>query len=174
MKLRMLALVLAFGTPPLAAAAQQAAAPACAAMDKDLPAVMAAWPDRTGLPSAATEAGLPGAQILVGRAGQVSLHRSAEITYPAAPGKAGGADSFGGLLEFAVDQPGDYAVALSSGAWLDVAHAGKPIVSSAHGHGPACSTIHKVVDFQLQPGRYVLEISANPEPRVGLMLLRRP
>ena len=51
---------------------------------------------------------------------------------------------------------------------------GQPQISTAHGHGPACSTIRKMVDFSLQPGRYVLQISANAEAEISVLVTRAP
>lgn len=64
---------------------------------------------------------------------------------------------------FEVRQAGTYRVAAGGVAapirplWLDVAGADyKPLASTAHGHGPTCTSITKVVEFQLKPGRYTL------------------
>ena len=38
---------------------------------------------------------------------------------------------------------------LSAGAWIDVVKDGAQVASSAHGHGPACSTLRKQVAFEL-------------------------
>lgn len=41
--------------------------------------------------------------------------------------------------------------------WLDVAGAdNRPLAAVAHGHGPACSTVTKVVEFRLARGRHVV------------------
>ena len=66
------------------------------------------------------------------------------------------------------------AFAASTGAWLDVLKDGKPVASSAHAHGPDCSTIHKQVEFKLEPGRYVLQISANADAKLPILLAKRP
>lgn len=62
---------------------------------------------------------------------------------------------------FTVATAGTYTVAAGGTTapvkplWLDVAGAdGKPLASVAHGHGAACTSITKAVDFVLKPGRY--------------------
>jgi hypothetical protein len=76
------------------------------------------------------------------------------LNKPAAP------NTYAGLFTLTIETAGTYSIALSQGAWIDVAPAGgKPLSSIAHSHGPACSTVHKVVDFALQPGAYVVQVS---------------
>lgn len=42
--------------------------------------------------------------------------------------------------------------------------------SVEHGHRPQCSGIRKIVDFELSPGRYPLQLSASKEARVTAMI----
>ncbi len=60
------------------------------------------------------------------------------------------------------------------GAWIDVVRDGKPLESIAHGHGPACSGIRKIVDFALQPGRYLVSIDGNEAPEVSILVAAKP
>jgi hypothetical protein len=48
---------------------------------------------------------------------------------------------------------------------------GAGVISSAHGHGPDCTGIRKMVDFALTPGRYTVQISANAAPQITVMAL---
>lgn len=171
------ALVAAVAGPALASgatAAEPPAAAACTATDADLPPALAAWTRKVELASATTAAGLSGASLAAGQAAHVALHGTREVTYPVQPAKPGGSVAHGGLLRIVVDQPGTYRVALSSGAWIDLVRDGEAAASTAHGHGPACSTIRKMVDFPLQPGAYVLQISANAEPDISVLAAKLP
>ena len=162
---------------PLPAAAQSemaAQGPACATTDTSLPPALAAWPTKVEMSSAASVADLPKAVVVTGQAARVSLHGTRDVAYPVQPEKPGGSVAHGGLLAFSIDQPGAYRVALSSGAWIDVIKDGQSQISTAHGHGPACSTIRKMVDFTLQPGRYVLQISANADAEISVLVTRAP
>ena len=47
---------------------------------------------------------------------------------------------------------------------------GKSVLSTAHAPGPACTGIRKTVQFPLQPGKYVLQISANADPAIDVMV----
>lgn len=81
---------------------------------------------------------------------------------------------------FEVTTAGRYAVAVGSARsapkplWLDIAGAdGKPLTAVGHGHGPACSSITKIVDFDLTPGRYTLlvtELTGGDQPVRALIV----
>jgi hypothetical protein len=60
-----------------------------------------------------------------------------------------------------------------TGAWVDIVKDGKTIAPIAHAHGPDCSGIHKMVDFMLKLGSYTLEIAANGQPQLALLVARR-
>ncbi|MBI1360956.1 MAG: homogentisate 1,2-dioxygenase [Alphaproteobacteria bacterium] len=124
--------------------------------------------------SAADAKGLSAAAVQPGVAVNAALHPTRQVAYAAQPEKPGGSVAHGGLLGFTISEAGTYRVALGSGAWIDVLKNGEAIDSSDHGHGPACSSIRKVVSFALQPGAYVLQISANAGDRVGVLITRAP
>lgn len=154
---------------PGVAPAQPAQA-SCAAQDAALPPALAAWTAKTDVVSATAAAGLPAATIRVGQAVRITLHPAPQVSYPLAPAKPAGPGLSGGLLRFQVDRAGTYRVALGAGAWIDVVRDGKAVDSAAHGHGPACSTIRKMVDFPLQPGAYVLQLSGAGEPQTTVLV----
>ena len=39
---------------------------------------------------------------------------------------------------------------------------GAALPSVHHGHGPACTPIRKLVDWDLKPGRYLLQLTGEP------------
>lgn len=165
------------GAAPLAAAeAQMDKAPAasCGEAGVALPETLAGWATRTPLAAAADKKGAAGAMLTPGKAVDATLARTATVDYVLRPEKPGGSVSFGGLLGFTIAEAGTYRVALGSGAWIDVVKDGKAIVSSAHGHGPDCSGIRKMVDFPLTAGRYILQVAANGAPTLPLLLTRLP
>ena len=158
---------------PLAAWAEDAG-PACGAVDVALAAPFAAWTSRTELASAARTADLPAAALTPGRAVNAALHPAAQLAFVMAPGKPLAPGGQGGMLSLTISQPGVYAIALGSGAWIDVLKGVAPVESTAHSHGPACSSIHKIVDFPLQPGSYVVQLSGGPDPITSILVVRRP
>ena len=94
------------------------------------------------------------------------------MTYPLAPVKPGAAGAHGGVFAFEITRPARYRVALGGGAWIDVVQGSKALESKAHSHGPECSPVTKMVDFDLKSGRYLLEVSGSPTPTLGLMVAR--
>jgi hypothetical protein len=139
----------------------QAASPACATVDASLPVPWTGWT----LPEQIQGAATPGTvtKLLVGRAYSAALRASPTVTYAVPLNKPAAPATFGGLFTFSISSSGTYSIALSDAAWIDVASAdGKVFSSVAHGHGPACTSIHKVVDFTFAPGTYILQLSAAP------------
>lgn len=88
------------------------------------------------------------------------------------PEKPGEPASNGGIFTFNVPTAGRYRIALGAGAWIDVLKGAVPAASVAHAHGPACSTIRKMVDFKLQPGRYLLQIAGSSAATLPMMVSR--
>ncbi len=145
---------------PVAARAQMApdAPPACTAVDKAVPAPWTGWTTPEPVQGGAT-LGTAG-KLVVGHTYSAALSASPALAYVVPLPKPAAAGSFAGLFTLSIVTAGTYSIALSNGAWIDVAPSGGPALASvAHGHGPACTTIHKVVDFALQPGAYVVQVS---------------
>lgn len=147
---------------------------ACASAAVSLPPELAGWPARHALQAARSAGLLDAARLQVGQATNARLLAASDVRYPVQPAKPGGPGSYGGLFGFTVRQGGTYRVALGSAAWVDVIRQGKAVASSAHGHGPECSGIHKMVDFRLTPGRYTLQVAAGGEIDLPLLVTRMP
>ncbi|HUO01769.1 MAG TPA: hypothetical protein VMU31_03245, partial [Rhizomicrobium sp.] len=116
--------------------------------------------------------GLSAAALTIGHGARVTLAGTREVSYITQPDKPGGSVAHGGLLSVTIDKPGTYQVNLSSGAWIDLVRDGKSVLSTAHAPGPACTGIRKTVQFPLQPGRYVLQISAESNTTMLVMVSR--
>lgn len=104
----------------------------------------------------------------------MALLPTPKVAYPVRPEKPGGSVSFGGLARFTVGKAGTWRVALGTPAWVDVVKDGKAAVSIAHGHGPNCSTIRKMVDYALEPGDYLLQVAANGADRTTVLVTPLP
>ncbi len=155
------------------AAAMAQGCPSAAAAE--LPPELEGWATRTPLAAASDAQGLAQAMLEPGSAVDAQLVSTSAITYPVRPEKPGGSVSFGGLFAFTVAQPGTYRIGIGSGAWIDVVGPdGAVVESTAHGHGPECSGISKMVDFPLEAGSYILQIAANGENRLPVMVARLP
>lgn len=152
----------------------------CPSDPVDLPPELAAWTKREPLLAARDTRSLSGAGLEIGKAIAGGLRPTGEIRYAKTPEKPGGSTSFGGLYTFRVAQAARYRVALGATAWIDVVKAGPRnaggtvMASTGHGHGPDCSGVRKMVDFSLQPGTYLLQISGNAAARLPLLVARLP
>jgi hypothetical protein len=157
------------------AAAQEGAPTACAAIsDRGLPPSLSAWAARAPLTAGARTDDPALGVAEIGRAFAVRLRPNGEISFPVAPGKPGAPDSQGGLVAFEVAESGDYQVALGGGAWIEVVGASGLVASSGHAHGPACTTLRKIVVFPLKSGRYQIEITGAHDPVLPMMISRVP
>lgn len=155
--------------PPMA---MSEAAPVCPQDAEPLPAALSRWADREPLAAVTGEASLGDAVLAPGAAVDLALADTPAVRYVLRPSHPGGSVSHGGMLAFKVDRPGTYRVAIGSGAWIDVVKGGAALESIAHGHGPNCSGIRKMVDFSLQPGVYVLQVAGNGDAHLPLMIAK--
>lgn len=157
---------------------QTAPAQACTAMDAALPASLAAWTT----PGSGSPGDLFKPVVLMSMKpedqakldAQPSGTTKAQADIIAAmrnrpePAQTGGMTRIG----FKIEKAGRYGVALDQGGWIDVAPInGKSLESVQHGHGPDCSTIRKIVRFDLQPGMYRLSLTKLTKPQARVMLV---
>ena len=167
---------LALGASSAAAqgATHEAKPAACAQIDVNLPPDLAVWGVRTDMASVSRPADLKKNLLPPNETVNAALHPVAQISYVAPPGKPVAAGSSGGMFAVQIETAATYRVVLSAAAWLDVVKDGQPVASTAHSPGPPCSTAHKMVDFPLQPGLYVIQVSGSADPTIGLLVLQRP
>lgn len=149
----------------LPAAAMAQTAPAACAAPVMAEGVLAPWN---------RPATLAGTQLIIGQAARLALLPTPEVGYAVPPEKLGEDLSFGGVFTVTITAPGTYRVALGARGWIDVVSDGSTIASSAHGHGPECTGIRKMVDFALVPGTYTIQIAGNPEPGTTMLVARLP
>jgi hypothetical protein len=146
--------------------------PACS-VPGVLPPELSAWSMLAYHDAAASPAGLAKAALTVGETARVTLLHTPAVSYRLRPEKPAAPDSYGGLLQLVVPARGTYRLVLGSRAWIDlVAPGGTPVASLAHSMGPACTGIRKMVDFTLDPGSYVVQLSGNAEPAISVLALR--
>jgi hypothetical protein len=174
MRIVLFAAAMLLATPAVAQEGARQAAPACAAIDKTLPAELAGWNGKASLSSATGAADAAKAEMVLGKGYEAALLETPEIAYPVQPEKPGGSASHGGLFEFTVPTAGSYTVALGAAAWIDVIENGKAITPVSFGHGPECTSIRKIVVFTLQPGKHVLQISSNAASKLKLTVAKKP
>lgn len=149
------ALLLAQAVPAPPVPAQ--ATTACKATDASLPAALAGW-------------NMPGDELVRDKAVSLDTVDGATLKGLPAQAKPGRA----AMIEFRIAKAGRYGIALDQPGWIDVlpgAAGGAALASVAHGHGPDCSTIRKIVRFQLAPGTYRVFVSGLRQAKAKLMLV---
>lgn len=154
-----------------------AAAPAAATCPDTptLPSDLQGW-SGTGA-SATMRDPQPGAAATVPALGdrrtKLTLHKGDEVAYRPSPTRSASAEKWGGIVPITVAKAGRLIVAIDAGAWIDLVQDGMVVVSAGHGHGPACSGIRKMVEFDVVPGRYLLQIIDAPQPSIHAMAILR-
>ena len=152
-----------------------AAAPVCPATLPALAAPWTGWATGAPLTAAGKPADLAAATLAAGHRADVALLLAGGVTFTSPLARPVAAGSTGGMVALSVPTAGTYRLSLGAAMWADmIGPDGKSVASIAHGHGPDCSGIHKYVDFPLQPGRYVLQLSEGKAPTVGVMLTTAP
>ncbi len=159
---------------PASSAVAQHEGHECSAETGILPQSLENWRSRQSAQAADEASTLRDAGLAVGTAIDAGLRPTGEVRFIVRPEKPGGSVSYGGMFSFVVERAGTYRVALGAGAWVDLLAGEKAIASIAHGHGPECTGIRKMVDFPLTPGRYTLQIAGNGTPSLPLMVARLP
>ncbi len=133
------------------------AAPQCPATDAALPANLSGWTAQAD-------------GFGVNRAVTLDAGDVAKLPSFPAEVKPGGAVMIG----FRIKTTGRYGIALDQRGWVDVVSSvsrDEVLKSKAHGHGPDCSSIRKIVRFDLQPGIYRLYVTGLATPTVKVMLV---
>jgi hypothetical protein len=71
-----------------------------------------------------------------------------------------------------IRKPGTFGVAIDQQAWVDIYRGrGKPLTMASESRGPACSTIRKIVRYNLRPGTYRVTVTNMTAARARLMLV---
>jgi hypothetical protein len=132
----------------------------CTAMDANLPAPLAAWVT-------------PG-QGLPGDDSRPIVFKSLDPANLETPGKQSEPAQTGGVVRYhyRITKPGIYGIALDQPGWIELApKGGAALASVQHGHGPECSTIRKIVRFDLKAGDYTLTLTKLTKPQAKVMLV---
>ena len=112
-----------------------------------------------------------GSQLSLGNEVTLALKPAADVDFKPALARPSKPGAFGGFFPIDVPIAGHYRIALSAGAWADLVSKGDRLKLAGHGHAPACSGIAKIVEYDLQPGRYWLQLSDAKSPNIGVMVV---
>jgi len=157
-----------------AAPAKKAAEPTCAAKPT-LPPELAGWERSSSNKTIyaygdARAADWPA--LGAARTGLL-LHKYESLKYWVAPDRTPDVFKYGGMVPIAVKKDGRLIIALDDGAWIDLVRDGVKVKSVVHGHGPECSGIRKMVEFDVTQGRYLLQIVNAPNASIRAMAAMR-
>jgi hypothetical protein len=139
--------------------AQATPTPTCSRIDAVLPPALAGW--RVNGDDLASGRSLTIAAV------EPAAARLSEVPAPTRPGKMT-------VASLTVTRAGSYGIALDQPAWIDLypVRGAAALTSTTHGHGPACTSIRKIVRFTLAPGTYFVVVSGMQQPLAKLMLVR--
>lgn len=166
--MRLLLTALLLSSP---AAAQMAD---CTPSNANLPHDLMAWaapaqPLTAGL-AAATAPDLPVETHM-----NLRLHPPADVSLARPPEQQRTPEApHAGLLRLRIEQAGVWRVSAARPVWVDLLLDGKPMATSNFGEMAPCTSIRKVLEFPLQPGDYLLQLSGNPGPDLELMVSLKP
>lgn len=171
-KMPILAVALAGALSAVAQPVPAQNADSCTAVDDTaLPPEFAGWNKVPTPVAAAASADAKAPALEIGTPAAITLLPDGAVRFATPPeqvrSRPGG---HSGIVSVRIPAAGKWRVSAGSPVWIDLAGPGGRAVSTAHGHGPACSSIRKFVDFDLQPGDYVLQLSGNPGADLRLLL----
>ena len=171
--------------PALARQEGAAPEPVAAADKRPCPAQAAALPaDLVGWSAPSVDRVMtkyyPNSHWLRGLNTRLGLYPVQDVAFVATPEKTPEAGTYGGMMAVRVHKAGRLRIALADRAWVDLvkgatretAKTGKKgvlVPSAEHGHGPDCSGIAKIVDYDVEPGRYVIQIVNAPAAKIQAM-----
>jgi hypothetical protein len=104
--------------------------------------------------------------LTVGPATRLALLPASEVTPAISSDRKTKPDTMSGLAALDVPRAGKLDIALSTAAYVDLIRDGKALPSVGHRHADACTGIRKIVTFDVQPGRYIVELTDAPDKSV--------
>jgi hypothetical protein len=77
-----------------------------------------------------------------------------------------------GETNVTIRKAGSFGIAVDSNAWVDIYRGrGKALTMASESRGPACSTIRKIVRYNLSPGTYRVTVTNMTAGHAKLMLV---
>jgi hypothetical protein len=143
--------------------------------DSNLPPALAAWAGPGAPLTAADGSGDSQPQLEPDKVALVRLRRQGQVRFAYQPGQARTPDDpHAGIVAVVIPAAGRWRVAASAPVWIDVVAPSGVVASVAHGRMAPCTSIRKVVEYELKPGRHLIQLSGNPGPELKLMVSRAP
>lgn len=105
----------------------------------------------------------------------LALAPNQQVQLPAPNKRAHGASTgSAGLVRLQITKPGSYRISVGSQMWVDLASGSMLIGSSDFSGQHGCDAPHKIVQYDLQPGTFVLQLSGASGDHVRLAVTRAP
>jgi hypothetical protein len=123
----------------------------------------------TAIPGGVTVTGAPRVQF--DKLYKVELIPAERVALAASSKPSQRHDVSAGILAVDVVESGTYRVSMDGPFWVEAIGPDGPITSSGFQGHQVCSSIHKVVEFPLRPGRISLQIS-GASPTISLTVTR--
>ena len=111
--------------------------------------------------------------IEIDRLYDLALAPNEQVQLPAPNRKAHGTGA-AGLVRLQIAKPGSYRISVGSQMWVDLASGSMLIGSSDFAGQHGCEAPHKIVQYDLQPGTFVLQLSGGSGDRVRVAVTRAP
>jgi hypothetical protein len=107
---------------------------------------------------------------------ELSLAPREQVHLAAAPARKnhGAETGFAGLVRLHISAPGSYRVSIAAQAWIDVVGDNMLIGSSDFAAAHGCDAPHKIVQYDLQPGTFLLQLTGATSQHVRVVLTRPP
>ena len=142
------------------------------AQEVNLPVELNAWKSLSYVGAAKSADELSTATLEVGKASYVRLNNTPKMKYVVRPMNEGGTVSYGGIFQIDIKESGTYRIALGNASWIDMTKDAKAAQSIAHNEGPKNSGIRKMVDYNLESGTYVLQLSAGADSSTAILVTK--
>jgi len=106
---------------------------------------------------------------------ELTLAQHEEVQLPVADRRAHGAGTgFSGLVRLEIPAAGSYRVSVGSQMWVDLVSGSMLIGPSDFAGQHGCDAPHKIVQFDLQPGTFILQMSGAASDHVRVTVTRAP
>lgn len=111
--------------------------------------------------------------LTTGTSNQIELRAAKDVTFAVASDRKPGPNTSAGLAGLDVQKAGKLDVILSNRTYVDLVRDGKILKSTGHASLAKCPGFKKLVSFDVQPGRYVVQLNDAPERTVRMATILR-
>lgn len=111
--------------------------------------------------------------LATGTSNQIELRAAKDVKFAVASDRQPKPNTSAGLAALDVAKAGKLDVILSNRTFVDLVRDGKIVKSTGHASLATCPGFRKLVTFDVQPGRYVVQLTDAPERSVRIATILR-